>query len=134
MSQQNDRLFWMIDDFVGEVRLVVENQRHIVFTGDVFRGNDREFIPRNIAVRTACGSERMLDSTCINQVTQEHALTLASPRYRSGFCINVLVQRLALIFSDVSDSISEFFLGPKISLATAMCPGTAIAIPPLCFS
>src|SRR5207249_3335182 len=55
------RFFRMIDDFVGEVRLVVENQRDIVFTGDVFRGNDREFIPRNIAVRTACGSGRLIE-------------------------------------------------------------------------
>src|SRR2546421_10024386 len=71
----------------------------------------------------------MLDSTCINQVTQEHALNIASPRYRSGFCNVVSIQRLSLTFSDISDRISEFFLAPKISFATAVRPRTAITSP-----
>ena len=31
VSEQNDRLFRMIDDFVGEVRLIVEDQRDVIF-------------------------------------------------------------------------------------------------------
>src|SRR5437870_12738305 len=56
MSEQNDWLFRMIDNFVGEIRLVVEDQRDIVFTRDIFGSNDRKFVPRNVEVRTACGA------------------------------------------------------------------------------
>ena len=49
MSEQNDWLFGMIHKVVGKIRLVVEDQRNIVLAGNVFRGNDRELIPRNLA-------------------------------------------------------------------------------------
>src|ERR1700694_1184572 len=43
----------MIYDFVGEIRLIVENQGDIVLTklqtADVLRGDDGEFIPGNVA-------------------------------------------------------------------------------------
>src|SRR2546423_1039442 len=55
MSEQNDWLFRMIDDLVGEIRLVVENQRDIVLARNIFGSNDREFVPRN-EVSTTCGS------------------------------------------------------------------------------
>ena len=54
VGQQHDRLFRMIDDFVGEIRLIVEDQGDIVFAGDIFRGNDGEFVPGNVACETKC--------------------------------------------------------------------------------
>ncbi len=48
---------------------------------NVFRGNDREFIPRNLAVRTACGSgpsivreRNVLDPAARNQTAHGHAM------------------------------------------------------------
>src|SRR5205085_9308000 len=86
MSKQDDWLFRMIDDFVGEVMLVVENQRDIILTGNVFRRNDGEFVPRN-GVRTACGSGPLtfdsgpsaferdaLDPTTRDRTTHGHAM------------------------------------------------------------
>ena len=35
----------MIDYFVGEIRLVVENQCDVVLAGNIFGGDDGEFIP-----------------------------------------------------------------------------------------
>ncbi len=54
MGQQHDWLFRVIDDFVGEIRLVVENQRDVVFAGNVFRRDDGEFVPGNVAFETKC--------------------------------------------------------------------------------
>src|ERR1043166_6557061 len=47
MREQKDWLFRMIHNFVGQVRLIVENQCDIVLARDIFGRNDREFIPRN---------------------------------------------------------------------------------------
>src|SRR5438132_10369152 len=55
MSKQDDWFFRVVYDFIGEIWLVVENQCDIVFAGDIFRRDDREFVPGN-GVRTACGS------------------------------------------------------------------------------
>ena len=49
MSEQDDWLFRMIYNFVGEVRLVVKNQRDVILARNIFSSNDREFIPGNIA-------------------------------------------------------------------------------------
>ncbi len=55
MSQQHDWLFRVINAVLGEVRLVVEDQRDIVLPklqiADVLRGDDGEFIPRNVAFK-----------------------------------------------------------------------------------
>src|SRR5437868_6356183 len=55
MSEQHDWLFGMVNNLVGQVRLIVEYQRDVVFAGDIFDGDDREFIPRN-EVSTTCRS------------------------------------------------------------------------------
>jgi hypothetical protein len=63
MRKQNYRFFRMIYDPISEVRLVVENECDVVFAGEfatvvfsvlslavnVFRGNNRKLIPRNVA-------------------------------------------------------------------------------------
>ena len=65
MREENYRFFSMIDDLISEVRLVVENQGDVVFAGEfatvvcsvlslavnVFGGNNRKFIPRNVAFK-----------------------------------------------------------------------------------
>ena len=45
MREQHNRLLGVVDVCMGEVRLVVEDQRDDVAAGDVGRGDDREFIP-----------------------------------------------------------------------------------------
>src|SRR5581483_2568019 len=55
MSQQHDRLLRVIDESVGEIRLVIEDQRDAILAWNIFRGDDREFIPGN-EVSTTCGS------------------------------------------------------------------------------
>src|SRR5271166_762488 len=47
----------MIHEAVGEARLIVDNQRNAVRSGNVGRANNREFIPRN------CGAEMNPDDT-----------------------------------------------------------------------
>jgi hypothetical protein len=39
----------MIDNFVGEIRLIVENQRDVVCARNVFGSDDRELVPGNVA-------------------------------------------------------------------------------------
>jgi hypothetical protein len=39
----------MIDELRGEIRLIVEDQRDVVCARDVFRRDDGEFMPWNIA-------------------------------------------------------------------------------------
>ncbi len=50
MREQDDRLFGVVDDAVGEVGLVVEDERDAVGAGDVFRGDDDELVPRDAFV------------------------------------------------------------------------------------
>ena len=45
MRQENDRFFRVIDDAVGQARLIFDEQGDAVFSGDVFGGYDREFRP-----------------------------------------------------------------------------------------
>ena len=46
-ASSSDRLFWMIDDVVREIGLVVEDQRDAVLAGNVGCGDDRELVPGN---------------------------------------------------------------------------------------
>ena len=41
----------MIYYFVGEIWLIVENQRDVVLARNVFRGDDGELVPGNIALK-----------------------------------------------------------------------------------
>ena len=45
MSEQDDRLFWMIHGFGGEEGLVALEQRHVVGAWNIRSGDDREFAP-----------------------------------------------------------------------------------------
>src|SRR2546430_13261614 len=47
MREQNDWLFRMVNSFVGEIRLIVENQSDVVLARNVSGRNDREFVPGN---------------------------------------------------------------------------------------
>ena len=47
VSEEDDWLLHVIDLIVGEVWLIVGNERDDVRTGNVGGGDDREFIPRN---------------------------------------------------------------------------------------
>ncbi len=49
MREQQDRFFRMIYKVGREVRLVIQNQRNVVCAGNVFGGDDREFVPGNVA-------------------------------------------------------------------------------------
>src|SRR6266536_83554 len=46
----------MIDNFVSEIRLIVENYGNVILIGDVLRSDNRELVPGYVAVRTACGA------------------------------------------------------------------------------
>ena len=45
MRQQQNRLFRMIDRAIRKARLIVLDQRDVVFPGNIFRGDDDEFVP-----------------------------------------------------------------------------------------
>ena len=49
VGEEQNRLFRMINYFGGEIRLIGEYQRHIVFARDIFSSDDCEFRPRDIA-------------------------------------------------------------------------------------
>jgi len=51
VGEQDYRLFRMVDDSVCQIGLVIQNQRDVVLAGDVLRGDDREFIPRDFAFK-----------------------------------------------------------------------------------
>src|SRR3989440_2150923 len=69
MREQNDWLFRMIHNFVGQVRLIVENQRDVVFAWDVFGRNDREFVPGQVAFE-----RNVLDASTWNRAAHSHAV------------------------------------------------------------
>src|SRR6185369_17215933 len=41
----------MVDEIRREIWLIVENERDVVCAGNVFRGDDRELVPRQIAFK-----------------------------------------------------------------------------------
>ena len=45
MSQQQNRFFGMVHDFIRQTGLIVSDQRDAILSGNIFRGNDHEFIP-----------------------------------------------------------------------------------------
>ncbi len=47
MREQQDRLFRMIDYIVGEVGLIVDNQRDAVAARNVVGSDDGDFVPRD---------------------------------------------------------------------------------------
>src|SRR6185369_15592710 len=48
MRQQDHWFFRMINHLVSEIGLVIQNKRNEVSTGNIFRGNYREFIPGQV--------------------------------------------------------------------------------------
>ena len=54
VGEQDDRLFGMVDDVVGEVGLVVDDQRDPVVAGDVGGRDDGELVPGDRRDRTRC--------------------------------------------------------------------------------
>ena len=47
VRQKQYRLFRMIDKFRGQIRLIERDESHGILAGNVFRGNDSEFVPGN---------------------------------------------------------------------------------------
>src|ERR1700756_2420579 len=47
MSQQKNGFLGMVDEFTRQAGLIVSDQRNAIFTGNVFCGNDHEFMPRD---------------------------------------------------------------------------------------
>ena len=47
MREQDDGFLGMIYNAVGEAGLIVDDQRDAILVGNVFRGDDGEFIPRD---------------------------------------------------------------------------------------
>src|SRR5205807_8854800 len=61
---------------------IVENQRDMVFTGNIFRRDDREFIPRDRSVSTACGSGRLIKRNIFDAAARDrtpHRDTMQHP-------------------------------------------------------
>ena len=52
VSQQDHRFFAVVDETVGEAGLVFNQQRDAILAADVFCGDDRKFVPGNIARET----------------------------------------------------------------------------------
>ena len=50
VREQHDRLFGMIDDVVGEIGLVVEDQRDAFVPGNVGGGDDDELVPGDVGL------------------------------------------------------------------------------------
>src|ERR1044071_1314170 len=51
MSEQHDRLFRVIDELRGEIRLIHQDERDAVFARNVFGRDDDEFVPRDVAFK-----------------------------------------------------------------------------------
>src|SRR5205807_9936846 len=75
MREQNDRLFRMIHNFVGEVRLIVEDQGHIVFTWNIFGSDNHEVIPGNITFE-----RNIFDAPTWNRTAHSNAMQHSGKR------------------------------------------------------
>ena len=112
----------MVDEFIRQARLVVPNQRNAVFPGNIFRGNDHEFIPVNSR------SERdLVDTPAGNlaanrrseeHVWQSHVVDVLRP---SGDLVPPLLTRNGLADDAVDDPVA-------IHLWTCGKPGPADGI------
>src|SRR6266516_668931 len=82
MGQKNYWLFRMVYYLVGEVRLIVQDQRHIVLARNVFRCNDREFIPGNVAferdVLDFSVGHRAADSDSVQDIRERQVIDIQS--------------------------------------------------------
>ena len=94
MGEENYWLFRVIDKLVGEVRLVVENQCDVILTGNIFGGDDGEFVPGNVTFE-----RNVLDSAARNRAAHRHAVE----HFRESQVVDV--QRRA------SDLLAAFFAG-----------------------
>ena len=57
MREEQDGLFRMIYKIRSEIWLIIEDQSNVVCAGDVFGGDYRELVPRNVAFeRDVCDS------------------------------------------------------------------------------
>jgi hypothetical protein len=50
VSEQDDRLFGVIDEIGGEARLIIFEERDAIFAGDVFCGYDDKLVPWNCRI------------------------------------------------------------------------------------
>ncbi len=51
VREQQDRFFGMVDEISSEIRLIVQDKGDVVSAGNVFGGDNSEFIPREIAFK-----------------------------------------------------------------------------------
>src|SRR5712692_8695777 len=114
VREQNHRLFGMVHDAVGEIRLVMRNQRHEVLAGDVLRRNDGEFIP----------GDALAECNPANASTSAGAADGCAVQH-SGEAEIVHVARLAGYF------VAPFFSGngsPHQAFSHSSNPRTAAAV------
>src|SRR4029077_1617276 len=52
MGEQQDRLFWMVDDSVRQARLIFADQRDTILPGNILGGNDKELLPIDAASKS----------------------------------------------------------------------------------
>ena len=152
MRQQHDRFFRMIDDFVGEIRLIVEDQRDVVFAGNVFGGDDGELVPGNVAFerdvldsparQPGCAPSRR--AACPGNVrchrrTAPAPVTFLRPSLRGTdlpmgwllFATNVYQMRLIHNQSSGTERLRQIFLASWFE--TSVWRGTASTAPVLGF-
>src|SRR5687767_3300881 len=84
MRDQQHRLFGVIDETVGEIWLVVENQRDVICAGHVLSSDDRELIPwyvaakrdvRDLAARRRTANRRAMQHVRKRQIVDVQRLT-----------------------------------------------------------
>src|SRR5258705_11900909 len=70
----------MVDNFIREIRLVIENQCNVIFAGDVFRGDDGELVPGDVAckrdVLDATTSHLTPDRGSVNHVWERNVVDI----------------------------------------------------------
>ncbi len=69
VRQQQNRLFRMVYKFISQIRLIFQNQRHAVSAGNIFGGDDGEFVPGN-----AVAELNAAQPSARNRRTHSHAV------------------------------------------------------------
>ncbi len=94
MSQQQNGLLRMVNKLVRQTRLIVPNQCDAILPGNIFRGNDHEFIPGDFG--TECD---LVDAAARNltanrrseeHVGQNHIVNILRP---SGYLVAPFLAR-----------------------------------------
>ena len=71
MGEQHDRLFSVVDDIVGQARLVVQEERDAIGRGDVARGHDGELVPGKAALEADAANASTRNGTPDGDAVQE---------------------------------------------------------------